>query len=129
FVSRGGALLVFLGDQVQAENYNQLLVDDANLRCLPARLIEPAPTGTYTFDPLDYRHPISSPFRGFPKSGLLTTPTWEYVRLAPLEGTKTALGFSSGGRGIVARQIGRGRCILVATAASLISFVCHHALP
>jgi hypothetical protein len=118
FASRGGGLLIFLGDQVQAENYNQLLVDDSKLHCLPARLMDLGATGTYTFDPLEYRHPITAPFRGFPKSGLITTPTWEYVRLAPLEGTKTAIAFSSGDPAIVETQVGRGRCILVATAAS-----------
>src|SRR5207237_1215713 len=55
--------------------------------------------------------------------GLLTTPTWEYLRLAPLEGAKTALGFSGGDPAIVAMQVGRGRCIVVATAASPDSFI------
>src|SRR5262245_4700008 len=123
FVSRGGGLIVFLGDQVQADNYNQLLVDDARLRCLPARLNELVAPGSYTIDPLEYRHPIAWSFRGFPKSGLLTTPTWEYVRLTPLEGAKTALAFSGGDPAIVETEIGRGRCILVATAASLDSAV------
>ncbi|MBW8885295.1 MAG: hypothetical protein JF612_11110 [Planctomycetia bacterium] len=129
FVHRGGGLLVFLGDQVQTENYNQLLVDDTALRCLPARLTELASIGTYAFDALEYRHPIVAPFRGFPKSGLLTTPTWEYVRLTPLEGAKTALSFSSGDPAIVETQIGRGRCILVATAASPDSIVRGHGSP
>jgi hypothetical protein len=118
FVAGGAGLIVFLGDQAQAENYNQLLVDDGKMRCLPARLLGLAPPGSYTFDPLDYRSPVVEPFRGFPKSGLLTTPTWEYMRLAPLEGAKIALGFSSGDPAIVETHIGWGRCILVATAAS-----------
>ena len=68
FVSRGGGLIVFLGDQVQTENYNQLLADDATSRLLPARLVEFATTATYALDPLEYRHAIVAPFRGFPQS-------------------------------------------------------------
>jgi hypothetical protein len=123
FVSSGRGLIVFLGDQVQAENYNQLLVNDAEVRCLPARLIEEASTAPYTFDPLEYHHPIAAPFRGFPKSGLLTTPTWKYVRVAPLEGAETAIAFSSRDPAIVGLQIGRGVCFLVATAGSPDSLV------
>jgi hypothetical protein len=118
FVSRGGGLIVFLGDQVQMENYNQLLVDDMATRLLPARLVELAKTATYALDPLEYRHAVVSPFRAFPQSGLLTTPVWKYVRLAPVEGAKTALAFGNGDQAIVEMQVGRGRSIVVATAAS-----------
>ena len=36
FVHRGGGLVVFAGDQVLAENYNELLAGDALSRVLPA---------------------------------------------------------------------------------------------
>jgi hypothetical protein len=118
YVSRGGGLIVLLGDQVQAESYNQLLADDPATRVLPARLQELATTATYRFSPLDYQHPVVAPFRGFEQAGLLTTPVWKYVRLAPSEGAKVALAFDSGDPAIVEQRIGRGRTILVATAAS-----------
>jgi hypothetical protein len=135
YVNRGGALVVFLGDQVQIDNYNQALVDNPTHRILPARLIEQATYSTagYALDSLEYRHPIAAPFRGFPQSGLLTTPIWKYVRLqvnsqpptadrrpptSDLGRATTALAFTSGDPAIVASPIGRGRCILVATAAS-----------
>ena len=123
FVSRGGGLIVFLGDQTQAENYNQLLADDAAQRVLPARLLEPAPTAAsaYRLNPLEYRHPIVGPFSGFTQAGLLTTPIWKYVKLAPLEGSKTAAAFDNGDPAIVEARVGRGRTILVATAASPLS--------
>jgi hypothetical protein len=85
---------------------------------LPARLNDFAASGNYALDPLEYRHAIVAPFRGFPQSGLLTTPIWKYVRLTPMEGAKTALAFDNGDPAIVEMQIGRGRCILVATAAA-----------
>jgi len=118
FVTRGGGLIVFLGDQVQPENYNQLLADDPRSHVLPAKLNDLAPAGAYALDPLEYGHPIVAPFRGFPQSGLLTTPIWKYIRLAPVEGAKTALAFANGDPAIVEKQVGRGRCFLVATAAS-----------
>jgi hypothetical protein len=118
YVSRGGGLIVWLGDQMQADSYNQLLADDPATRVLPARLQEPTTTAAYRFSPLDYQHPIVTPFRGFEQAGLLTTPVWKYVRLTPSEGAKVALAFDSGDPAIIEQRIGRGRTILVATAAS-----------
>jgi hypothetical protein len=118
YVNGGGGLVIFLGDQVQAASYNELLADKAETRILPAKLVEPTPAGNFRFDPLDYRHPIALPFRGYETSGLLTTPIWKYVRLAPSAQARVVLGFDSGEAAIVEERIGRGRCILVATAAS-----------
>jgi hypothetical protein len=118
FVSRGGGLVFFLGDRVQAESYNQFLVDDLRSRVLPARILDPAVTGNYHLDPLDYGHAVVAAFRGFEKSGLLTTPIWKYVRMTPINGSKTALAFNSGDAAIVETQVGRGRCIVVAVPAS-----------
>lgn len=121
FVSRGGGLIVFLGDQVQADNYNQLLADDAALRVLPARLLETSATTEYRLNALDYRHPIVAPFRGFEQAGLITTPIWKYMKLAPQQGAKVAVALDNGDPAIVETRIGRGRSILVATAASPLS--------
>jgi hypothetical protein len=118
YVTRGGGLVLFLGDQVQAASYNQLLAEQPGSRILPGKLGDFAPTGAYRFDPLDYRHPIVAPFRGHETSGLLTTPVWKYVQLAPGPQARIALAFDSGDPAIVEERIGRGRCILVATAAS-----------
>jgi hypothetical protein len=118
FVSRGGGLIVFLGEQAQSESYNQLLVDDAAQRVLPARLGAASATTTYRLNPLEYRHPIVAPFRGFEQAGLLTTPIWKYIKLSPLEGARTALALDTGDPAIVEARIGRGRSILVATTAS-----------
>jgi Aerotolerance regulator N-terminal/von Willebrand factor type A domain len=117
FVSRGGGLILFLGDQVQADSYNQLLADDPRTRVLPAQLKEVIEEKS-SFNPLEHKHPIAAPFRGFPQSGLLTTPVWKYVRLTPIDGASTALAFENGDPAIVESQIGKGRSILVATAAS-----------
>ena len=118
YVDRGGGLVIFLGDQVQTESYNQLLLDRAESRILPARLGAAAATASYRFAEPDYRHPIVSPFRGHETSGLLTTPVWKYIRLTPGPQAKVALAFENGDPAAVEEQFGRGRTILVATAAS-----------
>lgn len=121
YLKNGGGLVFFLGDQVQAESYNQELGGEASkLRVLPARLEKPTPHGEYSFDPLEYRHPIVSVFRGHEQTGLLTTPVWKYIRLVPYDkdASKVALAFDGGDPAIVEERILRGRSILVATAVS-----------
>lgn len=119
YLQAGGGLVFFLGDQVQPENYNQELGGaDAGKRVLPATLLQPMPDGQYRFDPLEYRHPIIAPFRGFESSGLLTTPIWKYIQLQPNEGAQTALAFSGNDPAIVEQKLFRGRSILFASAAS-----------
>jgi hypothetical protein len=122
YVEAGGGLVVFLGDQVQLDSYNQLRIADQSL--LPARLLDPMPAKVegYRFDPLDYRHPLLAPFQGFTRAGLLTTPVWKYIRATPLEGSSVALAFVGGDPAIVEGRAGRGRCVLVTTAASAGSF-------
>lgn len=122
YVAAGGGLVVFLGDQVQAESYNQTLGggEQPELRVLPARLGDPVFSAQgFGIEPLDYKHAIVQPFEGQPRSGLLTTPVWEYFRLAPYEPqkAKVAAALSGGDPLIVEEPIGRGRSILIATAA------------
>lgn len=118
FVSRGGGLIFFLGSRVHADTYNQVFCDDPNSRLLPARIEEPAATGSYQFDPLEYRHAIVAPFRSFEHAGLLNTPIWKYMRIKPSERSKTALALDTGDPAIVEGQVGRGRCTVVALPAS-----------
>lgn len=119
YVSGGGGLIMFLGDQVQLDNYNQELWGEASgKRSLPARLAGLSAEAKYEFDPLEYRHPIVESFRGFERSGLLTTPVWKYVRLAPADEATTALAFAGGDPAIVEERIGRGVSVVFASAAS-----------
>jgi hypothetical protein len=121
FVEQGRGLVLFLGDQVQAENYNVILGSLATgAEVLPVQVAAPVPLGEYFFDPLEYRHPIVAPFRGHERAGLLTTPVWKYVRLQPGAGAdvRTALAFENGDPAIVEGVIGRGRVIVVATDGS-----------
>lgn len=121
YVRGGGGLVVFLGDLVQVENYNRQLADERDgVPLLPAKLVERAPVNRqspYLFNALAYRHPIVAPFRGRDRAGLLTAPTYEYVKLRPDESAKVALAFANGDPAIVERRVGEGRSILVATSA------------
>jgi aerotolerance regulator-like protein/VWA domain-containing protein len=119
FLHGGGGLIVFLGDQAQLDNYNQELGGEVSgQRVLPARLLDLSQEAAYRFDPLEYRHPIAGSFRGFEKSGLLTTPIWKYVKLKPSEQAAVALAFEGGDPALVEERIGRGMSLLFASAAS-----------
>ncbi|HTN75778.1 MAG TPA: VWA domain-containing protein [Pirellulaceae bacterium] len=121
YVRQGGGLVLFLGDQVQAESYNEQLGSEKQGRLLPARLDALAPTGEYRLNPLEYRHPIVAVFEKHTRAGLLTTPVWKYMKLTPYDATKSrvALAFDTGDPAIITEPIGRGRVVLVATAASI----------
>lgn len=127
YVTQGGGLVVSLGDQVQAENYNRELansrVDGAapatatDTVILPATIAE-LQRGEFFFDPLEYRHPLVAPFRGRERAGLLTVPIWRYFRLIPKEGSTVPLALNSGHPAVMEAKVGLGRSILVATALS-----------
>jgi hypothetical protein len=121
YVRRGGGLVITLGDQVQPTSYREQLGGKGDVgRVLPAELLDVAPDSEYFFDPLEYQHPVVAPFSGHERSGLLTTPVWRYYQTAPYEDSaaETVLAFTSGDAAILEERIGRGRSILLTTAAS-----------
>jgi len=126
YLKHGGGLVFFLGDQVRSESYNDELGSDraGKTRLLPARLaaVQEAPEGRFFhFDPLGYRHPIVSAFRGREGAGLLTTPVREYFKLIVPKESKAnvVLAFEGGDPAIVEEQVQRGRVVLVATSADI----------
>jgi hypothetical protein len=124
FLQRGGGVVIFLGDQVQAANYNAVLGPDAGEnRCFSVRLGEPTELGEYLFDPLEYQHPIVEPFRGHARAGLLTTPVWKYVRAtADAESrVNTAIAFLNGDPAVLEERLGNGRVLMATTDASSVS--------
>lgn len=122
YVNAGGGLVIALGDQTQAESYNeQLGVDSDGGRILPASLGELVTAGEhYLVAPADSKHPIAETLRGNPGAGLFTLPTMRYFRLEPVKSSKseTAFVFSSGAPALMEESFGAGRCILFATALS-----------
>ena len=125
FLQSGRGIVFFLGDQVSLDNYNQRLGSDAPQRLLPARLDAVSASGEYAFDPLDYRHPIVTLFRGFERAGLLSTPVWRYVRATPYEpvASSVALAFTNGDPAILEASVGQGRVVMITTAASTESMI------
>jgi hypothetical protein len=119
YVERGGNLLVLLGDQVQADSYNETLAGENPL--LPAIIGEVKRGSELRIDPLQYRHPLIAAFRGHQRSGLLTIPVWTYHQLQPLTESRAVLGLSTGDLVFVEREYGRGRSLLLAIAASPLS--------
>jgi len=121
FLDQGGGVVFCLGDQVQATNYNSVLgAEPDGLRILPAQLGEPVELGEYFLNPLEYRHPIVEPFRGHERAGLLTTPIWKYVRLAPAakSDVRVALAFENQAPALLEASLGRGHVLVLATDAS-----------
>ena len=116
--TRGGGLIVFLGDQVQAESYNQLLGERSATPILPARLGEPLPTATYRLIRSTIAIRSSRPFAVTQTAACLTTPIWKYITLCRRPQAQRRPGIRQRRPGHRRERIGRGRCILVATAAS-----------
>jgi hypothetical protein len=126
YLKLGGGVVVFGGDQVASDNYNQLLYADGK-GLLPAELGpvvgEPGrQEKPFEFDPLAFRHPIVAAFAGEASSitaSLTAVKTLRYHRLKVPRGTsaRVALAFSSGDPAIVETPRHRGRVVLVATSA------------
>lgn len=120
YLQSGGSLVFFLGDQVRADRYNEVLggAGQGGVRILPARLgqIVREPTRLTA----DFQHPILQPFRGQQgQGGLLTTPIGTYFELTVPEGSKanSPLRTASGRPLIVEEPIHRSHVFLVATSA------------
>ncbi|MCA9241896.1 MAG: BatA domain-containing protein, partial [Planctomycetales bacterium] len=77
----------------------------------------------YRLDPLEYRHPLTAPFKGRERAGLITTPIARYYKLNRTESSaaQVALATTGGDPLVVTAQRGRGRVAVVATDGSLTS--------
>jgi hypothetical protein len=126
YLKQGGGVVIFGGDQVVADNYNRLLYDDGK-GIFPAAL---GPTvgdaarkeASFSFNPLDYRHPIVDEFDGATdevKASLTGTRTWQYhkLKLPPGSPAQVALAFDTGDPAVIESRRHRGTVIVVATSA------------
>jgi hypothetical protein len=126
FLKQGGGVVVFGGDQVVADNYNRLLYADGK-GMLPAAIGASRGDAAkkeagFFFNPLGYRHPIISEFRGEVDpvtAGLTQAFSWQYHRLQLPKDSKAevALEFSNGDPAIIESKRHRGTVFLVATSA------------
>lgn len=122
YLDAGGGVVFCLGDQVRADNYNQVLHREKN-PILPAKLGERVGDAkkkevSFEFDAGDFSHPIVRPFQGNAGTGLELTKTFVYVRAQVDEdrGANVALRFSSGDPVIIDAPSGRGRVVLITTS-------------
>jgi hypothetical protein len=122
YVAAGGGLVVALGGDVRAANYNQQLYRDGD-GLLPGGLLEvvgesEAAGDGVRFEPGEYEHPIVRPFAGNPDAGLLTTQILSYYRTAMKDGStaRIVLRYSTGDAAIIEQRVGAGRVLLVTTA-------------
>jgi hypothetical protein len=128
YLKQGGGVVVFGGDQVIAENYNQLLHADGK-GMIPASMAgivgdAEAKKGAFEFDAKDYKHPIVSPYAGTSANviaGLTGAKTWQYHKLKipedPPSRARVALYFNTGDPAIIEVPRHRGTVIQIATSA------------
>ncbi|MCH8841279.1 MAG: VWA domain-containing protein, partial [Planctomycetes bacterium] len=114
FVRQGGGLAVLLGRAVTGGGPLESL--------LPMQVLPSQAAGNYRFDPLDYGHPIVSPFRGRAAAGLLNVSVNRYVRLEPIAQhphVETVLALDNGDPALVVDRLGLGRVAVMAIPCSL----------
>ncbi len=122
YVQRGGGLIISLGAQVNAENYNQTLFQPG-AGLLPLKLRNrrgdaQQHTNVFEFDPLKYQHPVIEIFKGNPDAGLETTHLYEYFQaeILPDPNTRLILNYDTNDPAIVESSLGRGKLILITTS-------------
>ncbi len=126
YLQGGGSLVIFLGDQVRADRYNQELGGTGQggagqgrgVSILPATIGQLDDKPQFRLDPLGCRHPILAAFRGRGLNSLLTTPVFKHYRLdIPRDSTaQTVLKLGNGDPLMIEQQVHRGRVVLVATS-------------
>lgn len=123
YLQAGGGVVVFLGDRVMPERYNDVLggAGPGAVDLLPARIAPETVSGRWELNPLEYRHPIVQVFRGQERAGLLTTPVETCFPLTVPENSsaRVVLALDNGAPLIVERPLHRGRVILVGTSADV----------
>jgi von Willebrand factor type A domain/Aerotolerance regulator N-terminal len=126
YLKQGGGVVCFGGDQVLADNYNRFLYADGK-GILPA-MVGPSvgdaakKEASFSFNPLDYRHPIVDAFDGATdqvKAGLTGARTWQFhkLKLPPDSPARVALAFDNGDPAVIETRHARGTVIQVATSA------------
>ncbi|MEA2710348.1 MAG: hypothetical protein QOF78_2949 [Phycisphaerales bacterium] len=137
FVKNGGALMIFMGEPVAAENYNQVLLPRG---LMPGALTKRVTAGSgnngfnFDFKPHAGVHPLLAEFANIARSGLDTAQIYTYwqMELKPDAKVERVLDYLAGANGtttapantaqnkdpaITLHQLGLGRIIVVTTTA------------
>ena len=136
FVEQGGTLLIFMGDAVDRENYNSILLPR---KLMPGLLVKRMSLGTdqkpyrFNFKPNAVQSEYLESFRGVENSGLDLVQVREYwqLDLPQNSGVQPILKYtpsgvepgkqdpnSPGDPAITAHSVGRGKVIWVSTTAN-----------
>jgi hypothetical protein len=99
FTDSGGGLMVFLGDQLDAEQYNENLTGPSG-PLLPARLADVAehdnPSEGWQLVPTKSTHPLAQVVAGLPSDLTATARFHTTVRVMPLPNAETILELGNG---------------------------------
>ena len=122
YVQAGGGVAFFLGDLVQADSYNQEFANDSTEASLFPVLLGDLAEGEFVLQTAG-RHPVNEAFATVPGSGLFTIPSFRYLRMTPRnnETVRRIFNFDNGDPALVEMQVGKGHCLVFATAASMTS--------
>ena len=115
FVRQGGGLLIFGGDKIQTDSYNQKLgqISPAELR---EKKTGPEATGE-KIDKIDGTHPALQNFSDpILLESLKSSRVWGYTR-ASARGRSTLISLANGDPLLLEQKVGAGRVILVTTSA------------
>ena len=128
FVERGGTLMVFMGEQVNPDAYNSILLSRG---LLPGKLIVRKTVAandrgfTLDFKPRGQIHPLLNVFRGEENSGLETAQVYTYyqMELTPAAKAEVVLKYLAGDKetndpAITVHAVDRGRVVTVTTTAN-----------
>jgi hypothetical protein len=122
YVEQGGTLIIFAGEHITDDNYNQQL---GSRGLLPGRLIKTVTSNdkAYHFD-FDYEgdiHPYLRVFKNQPQSGLTTAQIWTYWQMElPANSTAERVLDYVGTKdpAITAHSLKKGRVVFVSTTAN-----------
>lgn len=116
FVSGGGGLLVFTGEQMTPERCASLHA--AGLTPGAIAGIERSSDLPHRWQTWDESHPLFEPFRD-PQHGDLRRLAFDaYTRIEPAEGTTVLARFRDGGAALLDRPMGRGRVLWFTSTAN-----------
>ena len=138
FVQQGGTLMLFMGEQVNADNYNKVLLPR---HLMPGPLTKRMSVGSdqkgYSFDfnPYGSLHPLLTIFRGEDKSGLDTARIFTYWQVEPSGNgvervldyvsadtthstTSTTTATHAADPAITTQSLGSGRVVFISTTAN-----------
>jgi len=126
FVDGGGALLMFMGEGVSADNYNSVLLPRKLLPGpLTKRVSSVSDRGyTFEFNPAGLLHPLLEAFKGQTDTGLDRAEIFTYWQIDVPQDTDLRVlnylapdGKPAGDAAITAHALGQGRVVFVSTSA------------